>query len=222
MTSSDTSYDDKPQGYFSTPRREMLDFVPPKARSILEIGCGNGRFGALVKQRDNCRYTGVEMMEDAAAEARTRLDEVLVVNIEKAPLPFAANTFDGLVCNDVLEHLVDPWATLKQLTGYLVPGAFVVVSMPNVRFSEVVKDLVFRNRWAYQDQGVLDRTHLRFFTQASVQELLEQAGVRVERIQGINPIRYAWRLQTLNIALLGSLSSMRFPQIGASGRLCNA
>jgi 2-polyprenyl-3-methyl-5-hydroxy-6-metoxy-1,4-benzoquinol methylase len=209
------SYEGKPSGYFSTPRREMLEFIPPGTRAILEIGCGNGRFGALVKARDGCRYVGVELMEDAAQEARQRLDEVLTTNIESDELPFHQHSFDGLVCNDVLEHLVDPWRTLQRLTTLVRPGGFIVVSLPNVRFSEVVKDLVFRNRWEYQERGVLDRTHLRFFTEESVRGLLEQAGGRVERIEGINPIRYAWRLQLLNLALLGSLSSMRFPQIAA-------
>lgn len=220
-TTSTEDYKFKPSGYFSTPRREMLDFVPHGAKSILEIGCGNGRFGALVKQRDGCRYTGVELMEDAAIEARTRLDEVLTTNIERDALPFEPHSFDGLVCNDVLEHLVDPWTVLRSLVRHLKPGGFVVVSLPNVRFSEVVKDLVFRKRWTYTDQGVLDRTHVRFFTEASVRELLEQAGIVVSRSEGINPIQYAWRLQLLNIACFGALSSMRFPQIGAIGRLNN-
>jgi len=161
----------------------------------------------------------VELVPSSAELAKTLLDEVVVADIQSEQLPFEHNSFDGLICNDVLEHLLDPWRSLNQLMNYLRPGAFVVVSLPNVRFSEVVKDLVFRGLWTYQDQGVLDRTHLRFFTEQSVRELLVGAGLTVERIQPINPIRYAWRLQALNVLLLGSLSSMRFPQIGATARL---
>jgi len=214
-----SEYDNKSQGYFGTPRREMLEFIPSGVSSVLEIGCGTGAFGALVKQQRGCRYTGVELMNQAAELARPHLDEVIVANIEQTPLPFPQQSFDCLVCNDVLEHLVDPWAALRTLTGFLRPGGYVVVSLPNVRFSEVVKDLVFRKRWEYQKEGVLDRTHLRFFTESSVRTLLESAGLEVLQLRGINAIKYAWRLQLLNIMLLGSLNDMRYMQYGCLGRL---
>jgi len=210
------AYIDKSQIYFGHSRREMLEFVPRGGQSIIEVGCGSGSFGALVKQRDGCRYTGVELVEEQANIARSRLDEVVVANIEEAALPFSPESFDGLICNDVLEHLVDPWKTLKQLVRYVRPSGFVVLSIPNVRFSEVVKDLVFRNAWEYQKEGVLDRTHLRFFTERSFRGLMEGADLRVDRLQGINAIRFAWRLRTLNLLLLGALSPMRFPQFAAT------
>jgi len=214
-----SQYDNKHHGYFGTPRREMLEFIPKGVTSILEIGCGTGAFGALVKNQYGCRYTGVELMEQAAEIARARLDEVVVANIEKDPLPFQPGGFDCLVCNDVLEHLVDPWVALKTLTRFLKPGGYVVISLPNVRFSEVVKNLVVRKRWEYQEEGVLDRTHLRFFTESSIRALLESAGLVVQQLHGINPINYAWRLQLLNILLFGFLSDMRYPQYGCLAQL---
>lgn len=212
-------YENKSQGYFGTPRREMLEFIPGSVSSVLEIGCGTGAFGASVKQQRGCRYTGVELMSQAAELARTRLDEVIVANIEQMSLPFPRENFDCLVCNDVLEHLVDPWAALRTLTGLLQPGGYVVISLPNVRFSEVVKDLVFRKRWEYREEGVLDRTHLRFFTESSVRALLESAGLEVLQLRGINAIKYAWRLQLLNILMFGALNDMRYMQYGALARL---
>jgi len=214
-----TDYDEKEAAYFQTPRREMLAFVPTGVKAVLEIGCGTGAFGALVKRERHCRYVGVELFENAAEQARPRLDEVHVLNVEKESLPFSPASFDCLVCNDVLEHLVDPWAVLTRLVTFLRPGGYIVSSTPNVRFSEVVKDLVFRKRWEYREQGVLDRTHLRFFTEASVREMFEGAGAKVLEIRGINGIRYAWRLQLLNLALLGALDEMRFMQIGCLARL---
>ena len=136
------NYDEKQQSYFGYPRKEMLDFIPESIQSVLEVGCGSGAFGALVKQRRGCRYTGVELMDRAAVQARSRLDEVVVANIEQVSLPFPLESFDCLVCNDVLEHLVDPWKALQTLTQFVRPGGYIVVSLPNVRFSEVVKDLV--------------------------------------------------------------------------------
>lgn len=217
-----SDYDHKHQAYFNTQRREMLDFVPVGVGSVLEIGCGAGTFGALVKQERGCVYCGVELAEKAAVHARERLDEVVVANIESDVLPFERRRFDCLVCNDVLEHLVDPWGSLKQLSEFVRPGGFVVASIPNVRFSEVVKDLVFRKRCEYQCEGVLDRTHLRFFTKSTIGSLIGSAGLEVIRLEGINPIKYAWRLQLLNVALLGGLDDMRYPQYGCLARLPSA
>jgi 2-polyprenyl-3-methyl-5-hydroxy-6-metoxy-1,4-benzoquinol methylase len=212
-------YANKASDYFGTPRREMLEFVPQGVRSVLEIGCGTGAFGALVKTERQCRYTGVELVEQAASQARGRLDQVLVADVESAPLPFAKATFDCIVCNDVLEHLRDPWAVLKMLTGYLGPGGHVVASLPNVRFSEVMKDLVIRKKWEYTERGVLDRTHLRFFTESTVRELFRSAGLDVLQIRGINGIRYAWRLRLLNAMLFNALDDMRYLEIACVGRL---
>lgn len=202
------------EGYFKTERKEMLGFLPDDIENILEIGCGSGSFGRLVKNNRDVKYVGVELVESVAEQARSYLDEVIVCNIESSPLSFPQGSFDCLICNDVLEHLVDPWRVLKQLVGYVRPGGYVVLSLPNVRFSEVVKDLVVRKKWEYRDQGVLDRTHLRFFTETSIVELCESAGLSVKTIKGINPVSYAWRLRLLNIMLLGMLSDMRFMQYG--------
>jgi SAM-dependent methyltransferase len=212
-------YSNKPTDYFGTPRREMLEFIPSDVTSVLEIGCGAGAFGALVKENRRCRYAGVDISEQAAAQARDRLDEVVVANIEETPLSFVPASFDCLVCNDVLEHLRDPWEVLRMLTGFLRPGGYVVASLPNVRFSEVLKDLVIRKRWEYQERGVLDRTHLRFFTESSVRTLIESAGFDVLTLKGINGIRYAWRLGLVNLLLLGALDDMRYLEYACVGRL---
>lgn len=216
-----STYDDKEEAYFGTPRREMLQFLPPDAVTFLEIGCGTGAFGAVVKRQRDCHYVGVELFPEAARQARDRLDEVHVLDISSTDLPFMQRSFDCLVCNDVLEHLTDPWAVLKKLTRHIKPGGHIVVSLPNVRFSEVVKDLVFRKQWTYREQGVLDRTHLRFFTESSMRSLIESTGARVIRLHGINGIKYAWRLQLLNVVLLGFLSDMRFMQYGCLAQVAD-
>lgn len=212
-------YDDKQQNYFQWTRHEMLPFVPEGVRSVLEIGCGTGSFGAAIKQLRGCRYTGLELFENAAAEARTRLDEAHALDIEAAPLPFAPATFDCLVCNDVLEHLVDPWAVLRKLRVVLQPGAYVVASLPNLRYFEVMKDLVLRGRFDYQDSGVLDRTHLRFFTRHSARQLIESSGAQVLRFEGINAARLPWKLRLFNSLVGGALDDTRFLQYACLARL---
>lgn len=212
-------YAKKGAGYFGTPRREMLMFIPREVTRVLEIGCGTGAFGAVVKDERHCFYTGVELLQHAADKARNVLDEVIVADVERDALPFPQASFDCLVCNDVLEHLRDPWTALRTLTGFVRIGGYVVASLPNVRFSEVVKDLIFRKRWEYQERGVLDRTHLRFFTASSVRTLFESSGLEVVQLQGINGIRYSWKLGLVNILLLGALNDMRYLEYACVGRV---
>jgi 2-polyprenyl-3-methyl-5-hydroxy-6-metoxy-1,4-benzoquinol methylase len=167
-------------------RRSMLPFVPYGA-SVLEVGCGRGGFGlGLRRDRGVARSVGIEIDETAAEEARAYYDEVLC-----GPYPdvLAGRTdrFDCVVFNDVLEHLVDPWQALVQAKSLLAPGGMVVASIPNVRMLEVSLGLL-RGDWQYQDQGVLDQTHLRFFTRRSIQQMLAQTDYELLSICPINPL----------------------------------
>lgn len=167
-------------------REEMLAFVPAGARTVLDVGCGPGGFGAALRRADPTRTVwAVEVSPDAVAEARPHYDRIIAGAFPEA-LAGAERRFDCIVFNDVLEHLVDPWATLRATVPHLGPGGTVVASIPNVRNIRVVADLVLRGRWTYTDLGVLDRTHLRFFTARTIRDLFADSGFAVERLQGIN------------------------------------
>ena len=105
--------------------------------------------------------------------------------------------FDCIVFNDVLEHLVDPWAALRETRDRVSVGGSVVASMPNVRHRHVVRELVLRGRWDYAERGVLDKTHLRFFTRSSMLELFADTGYRIERIEPL-AVASTGRLGTVN------------------------
>lgn len=117
---------------------------------------------------------GIEIDPTTAADAAARLDEVIVGRYPD-DLPVDAR-FDCIVFNDVLEHMADPWSALEATVVHLHPGGTVVASIPNVRNVEVVYPLVTRGTWRYHDQGLLDRTHLRFFTKSSMRDLFEDSG----------------------------------------------
>lgn len=104
-------------------------------------------------------------------------------------MPPDAGRFDVLIFNDVLEHMTDPWSTLRDSHQLLAEAGKVVVSLPNVRYWPVVMRLLVRGEFEYTDIGVLDRTHLRFFTRTSMIELMESSGFRVEQVSPINMIR---------------------------------
>ncbi len=214
----DEAYRDKGDIYFEYARAEMLDFVPEASESILEVGCGSAGFALLLKSRRPVHITGVEAFPAAASLARARVDRLIELPIENALPLLQGSKFDCIVVNDVLEHLVDPWAVLRQLGALLTPTGVVVASLPNVRYLPVFKDYVFRGEWRYQQDGVLDRTHLRFFTRSGMQELFATAGFRTDRMDGINQTPVSWKFDLLNWVCRGALGDTRFKQFACVAR----
>lgn len=177
-------YGDKPEGYYAYVRREIVNNVPVGTHAVLEIGCGEGGTGATLKAEGRANWvTGVELVEKSAGKAKSVLDNVLIGNIEQMALPFVEGQFDAIILADVLEHLVDPWLTLRRLRTYLKPEGLIVVSLPNVRNWRVLAPLLFFGEWKYQDQGILDRTHLRFFTRAEMINLLKECQFELIKIE---------------------------------------
>lgn len=166
--------------YFRYERPEVVDAVPVGARRILEIGCAAGMTGAAIKRRQECHLIGVERDPAAAAEARGRLDAVIEGDVEAMELPFGPDSFDAIVCADVLEHLRRPEDLLVALAGMLAPGGTLVASIPNIANIAVIAEAA-EGRFDYGDAGILDRTHLRFFTLGGFTSVLEEAGLRVTR-----------------------------------------
>jgi 2-polyprenyl-3-methyl-5-hydroxy-6-metoxy-1,4-benzoquinol methylase len=190
----------------------MVPFVPIGARTILDVGCSRGLFGAVLKERDpTVHLTGVEPDPEAAEQARTHYDLVVDGHFPDALSEEAS--FDCIVFNDVLEHVVEPWSVLARSVRHLAPGGTIVASIPNVRFIVVVRNLALRGLWNYTDWGVLDRTHLRFFTRASIEGLFAGAGFRIESLTPINPIR----VRGAGL-LVGRFRDMRYPQFAVVAR----
>jgi 2-polyprenyl-3-methyl-5-hydroxy-6-metoxy-1,4-benzoquinol methylase len=177
------SYISKPNGYFGNVRRELIDEVPIGSNAVLEVGCGEGNTGEALKAEFRARWvTGIELFESAAQKATYVLDQVLTGNIEHIALPFVEGQFDAILLGDVLEHLVDPWSQVNRLVSYLSPNGVLVASLPNVRNWRVIIPLIFLGKWDYQHFGIMDRTHLRFFTRRSIIELFEENGLSIKKI----------------------------------------
>lgn len=151
---------------------------------VLEIGCAAGDLGACIKEDSSVHWTGVEIVPQAAKKAAAKLNEVHVAHIENDEIPLSPHSYDLLVLGDVLEHLQDPWATLKKLTQWLRPSARVICSLPNMNHWSIFAELL-SGHFRYRDDGILDRTHLRFFTLRESLALLEGANLHVERVESI-------------------------------------
>lgn len=172
--------------YYSHPRPEMLRFLPKTSRRVLELGCAEGAFAAAVKDHTGAEVWGIELNEQAAEHAASVIDRVLVGDASDRISELPDDYFDAIVCNDVLEHLVDPLAILTRLRYKLKPDGVVVASIPNIRYLPALSKVVFRKDFPQDDFGIFDRTHLRFFTRKSIVRMFRKAGFTVQRIKGIN------------------------------------
>ncbi|MGB6198917.1 MAG: class I SAM-dependent methyltransferase, partial [Candidatus Acidiferrales bacterium] len=198
---------------------------------MLDVGCGAGGFGASVKQTRGTEVWGVELVKSAAEKASAKLDHVINATFD-SEIRLPAGTFDCIVFNDVLEHMVAPEQALRYAKTLLSHGGVIVASIPNIRNFPVIWQLLAHARWEYKDSGVLDRTHLRFFTKSSIEEMFHGEGYSLERICGINayvgtdgtgPSRSLWAAyKTANALLLGKLSDMKYIQFAVVAKAASS
>jgi 2-polyprenyl-3-methyl-5-hydroxy-6-metoxy-1,4-benzoquinol methylase len=173
-----------------------------RPRTVLDVGCGIGLNGAAAK-RTGARVTGIEIVPASIERAKKVLDEVLVADIEReASLRDALGQrrFDLLLLADVLEHTADPRAVLERLAPYVEEDGHVLISLPNVAAWPVRLGLL-AGRFEYTKSGILDDTHLRFFTRASAVAMIESAGLEVLRVEQ-NPMLVRGAKSLIEKALL--------------------
>jgi 2-polyprenyl-3-methyl-5-hydroxy-6-metoxy-1,4-benzoquinol methylase len=205
-------YDDLPETYHGKIRTEMYRYLPIDARTFLDVGCGEGGFGELIKMQRNAEVWGIELFSQAAEKAKDRLDQVYVGNIETDQFDLPDEYFDCIVFNDVLEHLYYPWDVLKKVKKLLKVNGYIVASIPNIRYYVQIKKLLQKGDWDYEKWGIMDRTHIRFFTLNSINKMFEESGYRIQQIQGINSENFPWKLGLLNRLLGNRLDDMRYLQ----------
>lgn len=147
---------------------------------VLEVGCASGIQSRILKETLGCRVTGLEIDPVAAEDARPYCESLIIGNIEEIDLPGALGDrrFDTILFVDVLEHLVDPSATLKKALPFLKEGGHLIASIPNIAHAAICWELA-HGRFDYQKFGLLDNTHIRFFTKKNVAKLFEKAGYRI-------------------------------------------
>lgn len=218
-------YDKKSLSYFQAEREEMLPYIPENIDKILEVGCGNGQFSELLKKIRSAEVWGIELNEKAAAIAAQKLDRVICAPFD-SQLNLPKNYFDCIIFNDVLEHLVDPFTALLYSKELLSEEGVVVASIPNVRYFDNIWNLLVHKNWQYAECGILDRTHLRFFTRRSILETLDALSFNVTTIEGINPVEryHPWRKRKfyfLNRLLFNQIEDMRYQQFAIVARPCN-
>jgi 2-polyprenyl-3-methyl-5-hydroxy-6-metoxy-1,4-benzoquinol methylase len=165
--------------YYDTVRKDLIEIVPKMHGAILDVGCGAGATMMYLLDQGVAEATGVELSEDACEAAWGRNLMVIPADVQKEDLPFAVESFDFILFADILEHLYDPWAVLKKFSAYLKDDGTVLLSIPNVKHYRTLRKLLLYDEWSYQPAGVLDYTHIRFFTRKEAVKLVESAGLNI-------------------------------------------
>ncbi len=158
---------------------QLLEKIPLNARLVLDVGCGQGALGAAYLRRNpRARYLGIDSDPAVVRIARQRLTEMACADVEAEPMPFADQKIDCIIYGDILEHLSDPWTLLRRHAASLAPDGTVLVCTPNVEHWRLTQ-LLLSGGFDYQDTGLLDRTHLRWFTARTMGKALAEAGLQL-------------------------------------------
>jgi 2-polyprenyl-3-methyl-5-hydroxy-6-metoxy-1,4-benzoquinol methylase len=212
--------------YFGHVRPEMHQFIPDRRRAVLDIGCGEGRFAASIPGVEE--LWGVEPDAKSAAMAATFMHKVLHGLYDDIEPELPDGYFDVVICNDVIEHMIDHDSFLNRIKKKIAPGGVIVGSVPNVRYFKNLFDTLILKDWDYKDEGILDRTHLRYFTVKSLTRTLLANGYQIDLIRPINAnIRLRSSLRdniysifgsALVLASLGHSRDVAYMQIAFRGR----
>ncbi len=190
-----------PSRYFSDAKPAFLQLIDPHGLRVLDLGCGGGHNGAMLKKAGAREVVGVERDPGAAEAAGRRLDQVIRCDLEELdPSALGDEPFDAVLASDVLEHLVDAEDVLARAVSRLRPGGAVVLSLPNVSNVYVFAQLLLKS-WPRRGSGIFDRTHVRWFAKRDMVRLLEGAGLTVLRVEPYFTRYRAIRFASLALSL---------------------
>lgn len=198
------------QNYHGHARREILPYLPKKFSKVVDVGgSAGGTLSAIRLITPDVATVCLDADEPSLEIARAQGHEAIRCNLDRE-IPAVFEDSDVVLFLDILEHLIDPWTVLSRIVARLKPGSSVIVSLPNVRYWNVSLNLVLRGQWTLQDAGVLDRTHLRFFTRTSGAALVRSGGLTLKTT--ISKVATGRRFQLLNAITLGAIRDFLSPQ----------
>lgn len=169
-------YQEKNLKYFNNPRYDLIQFIPKgKQNKILELGVGSGDTLIEIKNLNLAEeVVGIELIKlENSNQNSPFIDKLLFGNIETMDIDLPQNYFDVILIGDVLEHLIDPWNTLNKLHLLLKNNGVIIASIPNFREYQNLKKILLNANFKYEDDGILDKTHLRFFCKQNIVSLFK-------------------------------------------------
>lgn len=184
------NYLEKDSTYFINARLDLINLMPLyPLQKVLEIGMGGG--DTLVHIKKNklaAEVTGIDIMKlPGTNQDNSLIDKILFLDVDKVSLPFSNDYFDVIIAGDVLEHLIDPWKVIENMTAILKPGGCIIVSLPNIRDIYALYPIFLKGKFEYAERGIFDKTHFRFFCKIDMIKLIEnRGGLKIENIMPIH------------------------------------
>ncbi|WP_420573594.1 class I SAM-dependent methyltransferase [Kordia sp.] len=173
-------------------RKDIIALIEGENLKVLDVGCSNGINGKwLLDQGMATEVIGVETHKESVVNAKKNITKVIEKSIEDEVLlqDLKNEGFDYIILGDVLEHLIDPWHVLSELEKSLKPTGKMIISLPNVQHLETMKHLVFKGKFPYEPSGLYDKTHMRWFTLKNIEDLVDQADMKIEELTRV--MRYS-------------------------------
>lgn len=206
----------KEDKYYASDRFDVMALIPDDVRRALDVGCGYGNMAKRLKNERAIEVVGIEKEERAVNIAKDNVDKLIIGDAEDMKLPFEEGYFDCIVYGDVLEHLKEPWKLFKKHTYYLKKGGYCIASIPNIAHYSVIKGLM-NDKWEYTSSGIMDKTHLRFFTIEGIRRMFKDAGYTI--LEEKRYIRASKSKKLLNKLLRGRMEHLLTEQYIVKGRL---
>lgn len=207
---------DKSNNYFQYSREEMLKFIPEGSKISLEVGCGTGNFSKNLKEI-GIKVWGVEPDHESFLVAVDCLDTVFHGNFEEVYNELPPSKFDVIIFNDVLEHMVNPWEVLRMSKSLLSQEGVIVASIPNFLYFHDFSKFLFDKNFEYQQAGIFDKTHLRFFTKKSIIAMFNELDYKLVSIEGIHPTD-SRKFKLFNFLTFGYYEEMKYLQYGIKAK----
>lgn len=199
-------YNNKSTEYYSSVRYEIIELLPTFAKNVLDIGCGDGNTLRWLKSKKKCENIyGIEISKESSDKAKEFLDGIENINIEENYNFFPGKKFELILVLDTLEHLIDPWDFLKKIKPKLTEDGFIIISVPNIRHHSIIKNLFLLGNWEYDKSGLLDNTHLRFFTKKSLIKLFKKQDLKIVKSLKY-PLDFQGKAKIVNRLTLGFFS----------------
>jgi 2-polyprenyl-3-methyl-5-hydroxy-6-metoxy-1,4-benzoquinol methylase len=196
--------------YFKSEREELMTFLPENFNTILDIGCSEGDFLMAIKDKfPKTEAWGLDPFADPLEETKLKLKKFIKSNIEDAIPDLPEQYFDIIFMNDVIEHLVNPEDVLLKIKSKLSPNGFLITSIPNIRYIRNLKHMLWNKDFEYEDFGIRDKTHLRFYTQKSIIKMFNRLNFDIIEMQGINAHH---KQKLINILSFGTQEDTAFLQ----------
>ena len=201
--------------YYTEGRKELLKYIPDNSKSILDIGCSSGYF--LNNFKNTQIYTvGIEPDLNSAIVAKDNAD--LIINsefnaksVQELLSQSSIKEFDCIFFNDVLEHLYDPWEAIELCKSLLSSSGVIIASIPNLLFYSNIWNILKTQDFKYEAAGIMDITHIRFFTKKAIIRMFEAKQYSIKKIEGLNPVT-SLKFKLANFLLFDKITDLRFMQ----------